>query len=155
MKKIAVIMAIFILLEGCSSGSNKQMKTDVTTINNANKTEITTSSNAIDVSKSSKDNSPAVVAPIDLMTVKGNWASSPKSQIFSLNYELGGILMKVTESNLQYIKGELMQIQSPPSNRIANISFNGKIEDNSLQFDYNDDGFGSSGSCKISIISNS
>ena len=158
---LLLILTFSTLLVSCSQNGENQisatesLKSNTCNVQTSKGTSNLNAPNQKSTSKTISDsNTETENNMIDIFSIKGNWASSPKSKIYSLNYDLGGLLMRITESDSQHIKGEIMQIQLPPANRMAAVEFNDKLINNVLQFDYKDDGFGSSGNCKIYVKSN-
>ena len=88
---------------------------------------------------------------IDYSMFIGKWYSSETSDSYEDTFEKGGYVLEIVQINQNYIKGYTASISMPPSNRIAEIEFEGKLTDNKLSFDFID-GFENKGNATVTVL---
>jgi hypothetical protein len=81
----------------------------------------------------------------------GKWYSGESSNSYEDTFEKGGCILEIIEINQNYIKGYTASISMPPSNRVAEIEFEGKLTGDKLSFDFID-GFENKGNATITVL---
>lgn len=63
--------------------------------------------------------------------------------------QYGGSILEIQKVDGQTVKGTYIAVQEPPANRVASVDFEGQVSGNVLEYFFDDDGFGNTGTLRL------